>query len=220
MANIKNNSATQETRRRLLDAAGQVFADHGFHTATIKQITDRAGASLAAVNYHFSDKAELYAAVLRRVVEDVAQIVPPDELLSGSAANRLRQFIRYFCGNMFGLTKPAWSQMVMARELAEPTAALQPLFDTVTEPLNEKLSSLIAELTGLSPDDEVVGMAAASVIGQCVYYMRHKSLIGRMHSQLSDRPDAEVVARHIADFSLAGIRKLRGKVAKRRVSRP
>ena len=59
MANVKNNAAAQETRRRLLAAAGEVFAEAGFHAATVKVITDRAGASVAAVNYHFRDKAEL-----------------------------------------------------------------------------------------------------------------------------------------------------------------
>src|SRR5579871_3621280 len=97
MANVKNNSEKQETRRRLLEAAGEVFADRGFHAATIKEITDRAGASLASVNYHFTDKAELYAAVLRKLAEDVVHIIPPDDELTGDAAHRLGQFVRYFC---------------------------------------------------------------------------------------------------------------------------
>src|SRR3984885_4406821 len=105
MANVKNNSATQETRRRLLQAAGEVFADRGFHAATIKEITDRAGASLASVNYHFRDKAELYAAVLRRIADEVAEVIPPDDQLVGDAATRFRQFVHYFCGRMMGREK-------------------------------------------------------------------------------------------------------------------
>jgi len=206
MANVKNNSATQETRRRLLNAAGEVFADRGFHAATIKEITDRAGASLASVNYHFQDKAELYAAVLRRIAEEVAEVVPPDAQLTGDAAERFGQFILYFCRRLMGREKPVWEQVLMAREMAEPTDALEPLYEQVMRPLTEKLSALIAELLGMPPADRAVGLAAASVIGQCVYYMRHRNLFSRMHPQLSDRPDADQLATHIAAFSLAGIR--------------
>src|SRR5580693_788036 len=119
MANTKNNCATQETRRRLLQAAGEVFADRGFHAATIKEITDQAGASLASVNYHFQDKAELYAALLRRLAEEAVVIIPPDDQLIGDARTRFRQFVRYLCGTLMGREKPPWEQVLMARELAE-----------------------------------------------------------------------------------------------------
>src|SRR5712672_3065728 len=54
---------TLETRQRLLEAAGEVFAEHGFRNATIREICEKAKANIAAVNYHFGDKEELYAAV-------------------------------------------------------------------------------------------------------------------------------------------------------------
>ena len=153
MANVKNNSASQETRRRLLAAAGEVFAGHGYHAATIQEITDRAGASLASVNYHFGDKAELYAAVLRRLADDCAVLVPPDDALAaGDAATRLRRFVGHFCRAMTGRTRAPWEQALLARELAEPTAALDPFHEQVMGPISRKLSGLIAELLDVPPD--------------------------------------------------------------------
>ena len=64
------------TRARLIDAAGQVFADHGFQAATIRDICTRAGANVAAVNYHFRDKAGLYLAVLRQSMSAGGQPEP------------------------------------------------------------------------------------------------------------------------------------------------
>src|ERR1700761_3644984 len=108
MADVKDNPGTQETRRRWLAAAGEVFAERGFHSATIKEITDRAGASLASVNYHFSDKAELYAALMRRIESDVAELIPPDELLVGTPAERLGQFIQHFVGRILNKASRPW----------------------------------------------------------------------------------------------------------------
>ncbi len=53
------------TRAKLLDSAGQVFADSGYQAATVREICARAGVNIALINYHFGDKLELYTEVLR-----------------------------------------------------------------------------------------------------------------------------------------------------------
>jgi len=211
VANVKNNSASQETRRRLLTAAGEIFAEHGFHLATIKQITDRAGASLASVNYHFVDKAALYAAVLQGLAEESVHLIPPDEKLNGDATNRLRQFIQFLCNAMMNRERVPWKQVLLAREMAEPTAALDPLFDRVMLPITEKLATLVSELMELPKRHRQVGLVTAAIFGQCVYYVKHRAMIGRIHPQLGDSPDVAMLADHIAEFSLAGLRAAKKK---------
>jgi hypothetical protein len=58
------------TRKKLLAAAGRVFAEKGYHDATIAEICRLAGTNIAAVNYHFSDKETLYLEALRFNEED------------------------------------------------------------------------------------------------------------------------------------------------------
>ena len=53
-------SSGETTKARLLEAAGEEFAEKGYEAARIRTICDRAGANLAAVNYHFGDKEQLY----------------------------------------------------------------------------------------------------------------------------------------------------------------
>jgi AcrR family transcriptional regulator len=59
----------KDTKRRVLDAAEQLFADQGFKATSLRQITSAAGANLAAVNYHFGSKEELMVEVLSRRLE-------------------------------------------------------------------------------------------------------------------------------------------------------
>src|ERR1700740_2655251 len=57
-------ASEENTRDKILSAAGEVFAEQGFDGATIRAITERAGVNVAAVNYHFRDKTEVYTKVV------------------------------------------------------------------------------------------------------------------------------------------------------------
>ncbi len=58
--------ATEETRRRLLEAAERLFAKKGFNATTLRELTREASTNLAAVNYHFGSKEGLLVQVLDR----------------------------------------------------------------------------------------------------------------------------------------------------------
>ena len=51
-------------RERLLDAAEELFAEHGFAATTTRAITERAGTSAGAFFYHFPSKESVLEAVL------------------------------------------------------------------------------------------------------------------------------------------------------------
>ena len=67
-----------ETRRRVLDAAGRVFAARGFRDATVADICRSAGANVAAVNYHFGSKRKLYVEAWRHAFHRSMAAYPPD----------------------------------------------------------------------------------------------------------------------------------------------
>src|SRR6516165_12810599 len=89
-------ASEENTRDKILSAAGEVFAEHGFEGATIRAITERAGANVAAVNYHFRDKSELYS----RVVLDACSVRAAWRDAIADAPNspqaRLRSLIYHF----------------------------------------------------------------------------------------------------------------------------
>jgi AcrR family transcriptional regulator len=61
------------TKEKILDAAEALFMEHGFEATSLRQITATAGVNLAAVNYHFGSKEELFQAVLTRRLDPMNQ---------------------------------------------------------------------------------------------------------------------------------------------------
>ena len=62
---VPSPGTNDDTRKRLLGAATDVFAEHGYHGGTVREICRVAKVNLALVNYHFGDKMALYTEVLR-----------------------------------------------------------------------------------------------------------------------------------------------------------
>jgi AcrR family transcriptional regulator len=204
MANVKNNAASKETQRRLFQAAGELFAERGFHSTTLKEITERAGASVASVNYHFRDKAELYALLLHRIAGEIAMTLPDDEPTAGDPVQRLGQYLRQLFMAAMERDRPGWERLLITREFVQPSPALQPMIDRVVQPIGETISRLVAEAISRAPDSAEVGMLTASITAQLCYYMTYP--LDRLHPQLSPLPDIDALADHIAGFSMAGVR--------------
>src|SRR5258706_5167560 len=67
------DAMSADTKTRILDAAEQLFMEHGFEATSMRQLTSAAGVNLAAVNYHFGSKEELFQAVLTRRLDPMNQ---------------------------------------------------------------------------------------------------------------------------------------------------
>src|SRR5882762_11783567 len=84
--NIALDATSADTKTRILDAAEHLFMEHGFEATSLRQLTSAASVNLAAVNYHFGSKEELFQAVLTRRLDPMNQerIVLLTKLESGA----------------------------------------------------------------------------------------------------------------------------------------
>ncbi len=203
-------TASELTRARLLDAARETFSEHGFQGATVREICRRAGANVAAVSYHFGSKDDLLAealnfAPLRTLQEENAKA-------GGTAEARLRLFIRNFMMLLLDEKNPSSQCRIMARELADPTPALDKIVCEAIAPLHNFLHGLLREIMGETPSEAELHRCTHSVLGQCLYYRHSHPVLLRLHPRLRyTRKEIETLAGHIADFSLAGIGSIPGK---------
>jgi AcrR family transcriptional regulator len=199
----------ENTRAKILNAAGEVFAEYGFEGATIRAITERAEVNVAAVNYHFRDKAELY----HRVVLDACSArAALDEIMaqaSDSPEERLQALISHFLEYMLGPDRPDWKRRLMAREMANPTTALDELVEKNIQPLREFLRPILRELTGGLLSRQQLFYLGSSIMGQCLYFHQSRPIIERLSPDFKIGP-AEVreITDHITRFSLAAIKEL------------
>jgi AcrR family transcriptional regulator len=202
------------TQKRLLEAAGEIFADYGYRAATVRQICEKARANTAAVNYHFGDKEGLYLAVLRSVHRASAEkypLIPPASSAS-TPEQKLRAYVQSLLHRVFDEGRPGWHTKIMMREMLEPTPAFDLLVEEGARPLHQELSSVVRELLGSAADDEVVRLSALSVVSQCVYYRRARPVITRLYPQQRyDSGEVERLTDHITQFSLFAIEGLSKK---------
>src|SRR5882757_11484676 len=117
-----------ETRRRLLEAAVEVFAEEGFRKATLHEIARRADANIASTGYHFGNKEGLYAAVFEYAERQTANSHPHlPENDDGLPEDRLRRHVTSFLSRLLDPNRPAWFARLLAREMIDPTPALDHL---------------------------------------------------------------------------------------------
>jgi AcrR family transcriptional regulator len=195
-----------ETQERLLDAAGQIFAEKGFEGATVREICQRAGVNIAAVNYYFRDKERLYIEAVKEACREGAERVPLPEWPPGVPAEvRLRDFIRTFANRMLGNDRPRWHTQLVLKEMADPTAACSEWVQEQIRPLCQVLSSILKELLpGVS--ERQVTLIGFSIVSQCVYHRVFKPIVTLLVGQDEVRAyDADLLADHITRFSLAAL---------------
>jgi AcrR family transcriptional regulator len=205
---MSRRNDSEATRHRLLEAAVELFAQRGFARATVGEICRRASANIAAVNYHFGGKANLYRHAWRHAHEAMVRRFPPDGgvVASAPAAQRLRGRINAVLQRV--LSADGREFRIMSHEMAEPTGLLEQVLRDAIGPLRESMESVVAELLGPAATPRNIRMCALSVVAPCMH-LRHRM----MHRIVSASGDASSIVpeltRHLTEFSLAGIAAVR-----------
>lgn len=213
---------SEDTKAKLINAAGEVFVERGFQSATVREICDRAGTPLGAMNYHFRDKQGLYAAVLEHSYQIALRKYPPKLGIQGGSTpeEKLRAFIHTFLLRLLDQGDPAWHMKLMIQEISDPTGgALGQLVESSIRPQYTYLVSILRELIeevnpSTTVKDDALFYCAMSITGQCCHYYTGKRIIEALHPTGLDFEDLDRIADHITWFSLAGIRQLADEKAR------
>jgi AcrR family transcriptional regulator len=195
---------------RLLEAAGAIFAEHGYRDATLREICRRAETNLSSVKYHFGGKERLYRATVEYSVACSSQQYPyaraEDEGLTPH--RRLRAFIAIFLRRLLDPGRPAWHGRLLVRELNEPTAGFDLIAQDIRLNLVERLMRIWRGIlgAGAGASDEQLRDAAYCVIGQCTFYRHARQYLERHEPRhIKMREDIEAIAERVYRFSLGAM---------------
>ena len=203
----KAEAQPDETKQKLIEAAGEVFADVGFENATVREICTRAGANIAAVNYHFRDKLGLYTEVLKSAMMAQQASTPrTDDAHPPDARAGLKKLIHDWLGRMTEGNKRAWLARIMAHEMTHPTPALDQVAKAMG-PNYLQFRKLVGQIIGRDPEDACTRMCVHSVVGQVLQYTQSRPMLERLWPSLDldNEKERRAIADHIVAFSLAGM---------------
>ena len=195
-------------RDELLNAAGEIFAEKGFKPATVREICQRAGANLAAVNYYFGDKERLYIEAVKhaRRLRERQQPLPAWSI-DTPPAEKLRIFVTTLVRRIVGTDGAPWQLRLLIREIMEPTKACEELVQEAFRPDFQLLLSILNDLTGNTLPPHRLQQLGFSLIGQIVYYRVHDKIVGMLvdQDQLDKHYQPDQLADHISDVILAAV---------------
>ena len=158
------------TRDKLIEAAGHVFAEHGYRATTIREICRRAGANVAAVNYTFGDKMGLYTEVLRQSVSAAKSAMLYAALDSSlSPEETIRSVIRARLMSLCNETRPDWHFRLVMHEWSQPTPAMRRVVDEGMRPIYERMRKAVSDIIGLPPEHETTRLCINSIVGQILF---------------------------------------------------
>ena len=197
-------STRDETRCRLLRAAVDVFAHHGYHGASTREICELAGANSAAIHYHFRDKAGLYRELFRLPIEWMAdasrRMVDPGLPL----LERLSHFYRGMLSVLSQDSRLRQLALLHAREEVEPSGVLGDCHTQALRTHHDRMLHLLLPEFGLQePDEALHGLAFAVGGVALVYFMARPAVEAFAPTLLATPESRETLVQRCAFYGQA-----------------
>jgi AcrR family transcriptional regulator len=197
-----------DTRARILAAAGPVFAEKGFKATTVREICDAAGVNIASVNYYFGDKQRLYIEAVKEASRLRAMTHPfPDRPPGTPSEVRLQDFIKTLLSRMIGEVPAPWQMGLMRREMLQPTQACREMVEEYIRPDFERLLAILEEMLPGDTPRHIRRKVGFSIVGQCLYYRVAGDVVEMLVSEEERKAhfSVEKLADHILRFTLRGL---------------
>jgi AcrR family transcriptional regulator len=198
-----------QTRERLLDAAERLFAEKGFAATSVRDITAAAASNIAAVNYHFGGKYNLYNEVFRRRMaamrEQRIESIRQARAEGGSLEAVLHAFATAFLRPLVDRGSGRLLVELISREMLDPQLPHELFLAEVVGPIQEVLAeAIMAGTPGLGPGP--ARLCVISIVGQLLqvaHRLRRGELAAGWGAELPPLPD---MVDQIVRFSTAGVR--------------
>jgi len=211
---LRSVKPPHETRTRILDAAEELFMQHGFESTSMRLLTAKAGANLAAVNYHFGSKDALIEAVFRRRLDPMnsGRIAELDRLEKDAAPRPLapEAIIRAFVGASLRMIEDSKSGgrnfiRLLGRTYTDPQKHIRSLIGQLYAPVMERFKNAFERALPQMPRDELV-WRMHFMFGTLAYTLAATDTVQLIAGcKPEDRYDARLLEARLTAFLQAGL---------------
>ena len=199
-------------RLRLLDAAESLFGERGFARTSVRDITTAANCNVAAVNYYFGGKRQLYRRVFDRwlgVLREHRLRAIRDAMSPRHGAVELEDLLGAF-GRAFVEPVLAGGRghvviQLFLREMLDQQLPRDRFRLEVVEPLRTALGDAFRRICP-HLDDRSIALCLHSTLAQLIHVMQAPLLLGDADAGTETLLDLPRVLAHVVHFSAAGIR--------------
>ena len=152
-------TARPDRRQNILLSAEKLFAQHGYHAVSIRQIADEAGVPLALVGYYFGAKQQLYHAIFEHWSSIISErLASLQQAMADGSGDRLQRLVEAFIGPVIRLrasVEGEYYALLMTRGLSlqseEEDAIIREFFDPMAKAFIDAFhTTLAAEVRGVS----------------------------------------------------------------------
>jgi AcrR family transcriptional regulator len=166
----------EDTARRILDAAVEVFAEEGYDGASTRSLADRAKVNLPAIQYYFGSKEGLYRAAIGQIVNMVETHLAPAAAVVATALEGKRdpeklfaalyQLLDAFTALVTSRDATASRSRFITRAEIEGKPALDLLHESVTRLGVRPCAEVVARLLRCNADDQEILVRTLAILGQ------------------------------------------------------
>lgn len=171
----------EDTRRRILERALDLFAAQGYEGASTRQIAEGAGVNLPAIQYYFGNKEGLYRAIIEDIVADterhMAGVSPRVRAALDDPAATPAELTELLCEMLDTFvtlvtsgTQVESRRLFFARAEVEETPGLDRLHDNGMRQIFNPCLALLSRIHGKSETDQEMTMRTMALIGQVVIF--------------------------------------------------
>jgi TetR/AcrR family transcriptional regulator, regulator of cefoperazone and chloramphenicol sensitivity len=196
---------------RILYEAETLFAKRGFYAVTIREITQAARCNLAAVNYHFGNKQNLYMEVFRCLWKPRAKRIQTrfESVLAAQKEMTLQGIVQAvaeaFIKGPFSDEERLRHFQLMVREMARPTEAFEMVVGDVIGPFQRKLAELIRPFMAREMGQVALLLYIQSIISMVIHFNFARNPVMRITGRQYDDRFKDELVDHVVQFSLSGL---------------
>ena len=208
----QNPEKPDPTKERILDRAESLFARKGFQAVSVREITTTAECNLAAVNYYFSNKENLYLEVFRSRWAPRARRIQQC-YKDAVAAHRgpltpqvlVRALAKAFVEGPLTDEERKVHLQLAQREFSQPTEAIKLLIADVQRPFFTEMVDSFRRVLPSEKDRETLVLEILSVFAMVMHFNFAREIVSWYTGRSYDTAFKARLVEHIVEFSLKGM---------------